>query len=397
MNLSQVELVFKKIIKNEPIKSVADKECSLKFIEFIHYYTYAKRNSRMARAFIRYNKSNNKKPISQINEEINSSRKYWRCYPLHYFRYNLYEKDNQLSNDELINFIPEFFFYYLYLPNFYPNILMSYLDDKNTLDLIFRKLFIAHPQVIFKLIKGQFFSKNMNKIKYYNIMNSINKNKYEKIFVKPSKGEGGYGIYIFHRLKNGKYKTNNNIIFNKEFLKRISNKDYIIQPGIMQDESISRIYDKSVNTFRILTKNQNGKAKILCATLRFGRNGKELDNGTQDGVLVKVNINNGILGNYAKSEECEQFERHPDTNFKFKNYQIKRWDEIKKFTIEAAQKLSDFTYLGWDIALTRDRPIAIETNYKFGLDHYQIALGGLREILDIRNPDFYWKNKGKLN
>ena len=63
--------------------------------------------------------------------------------------------------------------------------------------------------------------------------------------------------------------------------------------------------------------------------------------------------------------------------------------------MENAKRLPQFTYLGWDIALTRRGPLAIETNLGFGLDSYQIALGGLREPFQISDPQFYWKNKGK--
>ncbi|MDG6219740.1 MAG: sugar-transfer associated ATP-grasp domain-containing protein, partial [Candidatus Thermoplasmatota archaeon] len=172
-------------------------------------------------------------------------------------------------------------------------------------------------------------------------------------------------------------------------------KDYIIQPGLIQHDELSRIYPHSVNTFRIATENSNGNVRLLCATLRMGQRGMEVDNGTQGGLLVKIDVEKGTFSDYATTEENEYFEKHPDTNFVFKKYQLKNWKDIKEFTIEATQKLSDFAYLGWDIALTDSGPVAIETNFKFGLDHYQVALGGLREILEITDPDFYWKNKGK--
>jgi hypothetical protein len=57
--------------------------------------------------------------------------------------------------------------------------------------------------------------------------------------------------------------------------------------------------------------------------------------------------------------------------------------------------LPQFTYLGWDIALTKEGPLAIETNLGFGLDLYQVSLGGLREAFGIENPKFYWKNRGE--
>ena len=60
------------------------------------------------------------------------------------------------------------------------------------------------------------------------------------------------------------------------------------------------------------------------------------------------------------------------------------------FTLKCAAKLPQFTYLGWDIALTEQGPIVIETNLEFGIDLYQIALGGLKEAFEISDPKKYW-------
>jgi hypothetical protein len=89
----------------------------------------------------------------------------------------------------------------------------------------------------------------------------------------------------------------------------------------------------------------------------------------------------------------ETFEKHPDTGFAFKNFQFPHWDQIEKFVLESARKLPNFTYLGWDIADSINGPIAIEANLGFGLDLYQVTLGGLREAFKIEDPRIYYKKK----
>ncbi|MCK4554953.1 hypothetical protein KAU19_08450, partial [Candidatus Parcubacteria bacterium] len=92
---------------------------------------------------------------------------------------------------------------------------------------------------------------------------------------------------------------------------------------------------------------------------------------------------------------CEYFDKHPDTNFIFKGHKILNWNKVKEFVIESAEKLPQFTYLGWDIVLTKNGPVAIETHLNFGLDGIQLVSGGLREIFQISEPQFYWKKKEK--
>lgn len=98
--------------------------------------------------------------------------------------------------------------------------------------------------------------------------------------------------------------------------------DYIIQDGIEQDPEISKIYPHSVNTFRIVLENKNGNVRILCSVSRIGRNVNQIDNISQDGLILKINTDTGEVERYATSEQCEYFEKHPDTNFIFKMYKI---------------------------------------------------------------------------
>jgi len=378
------------------LKKVKNTYLARRLREVKHRLTYKKSYKRMAQAMERFKKCSNKKPKSQMKEEVNLCKKFWGCYPLHYYRYDLYKKDKQLSEHGLLNYIPEFFFYNLFLPFYDSNKYKILLTDKIITEQLFRSLAISQPHIICKLIDNYIYTDELFKISYHNISQQLMDKKYQKIFVKPVDGQGGYGIYIFHKNNNGKYITEGNDVFNEEFLNKIGAKnDYIIQDGIEQDPEISKIYPHSVNTFRITTENKNGNIRILCSVLRIGRNGNQVDNISQNGLILKINTDTGEVGRYATSEQCEYFEKHPDTNFIFKMYKIPNWTEIKRYLIKNAKKLPQFTYLGWDIALAKNGPLAIEANLGFGLDLYQIALGGLKEIFQITDPQFYWRNKGR--
>lgn len=379
-----INLILAKLKRNEFVLKL--KECR-------HRISYKSNYKRMANAMKRYKSCENKKPLSQINKEINLCKRYWGCYPLHYFRYDLYKIDKQLSSEELINYIPEFFFYTLFLNHYDSETYSILLSDKNLTEQLFRSVGIMQPHTICKLINKRIFTRDLNSMNFKEVEHELKEKCYKKVFIKPTDGQGGYGIIIFHINNNGKYETKEGLEFNEEFLYKIGqNKNYIIQSGLNQDGEISKLYTNSINTFRITTENINGEIRVVCATLRLGKEGNEIDNGTQDGIVLGIDIGNGISKDYGITEEGRIFYQHPNTKYTFKGYKINKWNEIKEFTIGCAAKLPQFTYLGWDIALTCDGPVAIETNLGFGLDHYQVSLGGLREVFKIYNPSYYWNS-----
>ena len=61
----------------------------LKFRQFKHKLIFRYKCSRTKSAVKRYKYCTDKKPKRQIRAEIAICKKFWGCYPLHYFRYDL--------------------------------------------------------------------------------------------------------------------------------------------------------------------------------------------------------------------------------------------------------------------------------------------------------------------
>lgn len=352
--------------------------------------------SHFKQAMIRFNECDTKKDASRIREGIQICKKYWKCYPYHYYICDLYRDDKTLTNKELIDYIPPFYWYYLFLPHHNSPKFSMIGENKMVMELFFKASKIIQQRNSSILFNGHLYSSDMEQLSFHRVQNELTYNNFEKIFVKPLEGGGGKGIYIFHKNSQGHFVTRDNIHFNEFFLGKIGEKqDYIIQPGIIQDPEISKIYHHSVNTCRIITENKNGTVRLVCAMLRMGRGQNEVDNATSGGISTHININSGKFGDFAISYDGEKFAKHPDTQFEFSNQGISRWNDIKTYTSESAGKLPFFTYLGWDIALTSDGPVAIEINRSPAADIMEKTSHGLREEFGIENPDYYWKNLGK--
>lgn len=375
-----------KVLLNSKLKIL-----KLKLSELKHRFCYKYNYDKMAIAMEKYKNCpiEEKKDFFQIKKEIKMLKNYWKCYPTHYFRYELYKKEKSLSDEELKNYIPEFFFYHIFLSQFEDKKYTFLIEEKNITDLYFKGLNIASPKVIGRKIANNFFDESFKLIDKEIFLKKIEDLKIKKIFFKPTDGAGGYGIDVFSKRENSNYSTKDGTILDERYLKTLK-KDYIIQSGLTQDKKIAEIYPKSINTFRITTENINGKIRVICAVLRLGRDGKEIDNISQGGLILGINIESGEVNNFSITELCEEFYSHPNTRYIFKNKRIKDWEIVKEFAIKSAQKIPYFSYLGWDIALTENGPVAIETNLGFGIDLYQIPLGGLRKMFGIGNPKKYW-------
>lgn len=344
----------------------------------------------------RFFKCKNKKNALQIKKEIQICKKYWKCYPYHYYIQDLYRKDREITKEELINFIPHFFYNYLFLPFHASPKFSMVANNKLITDHIFNALKINKPETLCSVFNGKLYASDMLPCSYEQVRKQVCENGYEKIFVKPVDGAGGKGIYIFHKIADGRYETRENLTFNDHFLEMIGkNNNYIIQSGIIQDPEISKIYPYSVNTCRIITENNCGTVRLVCAMLRMGRGHSDVDNASSGGICTNINITSGKFGDFAISYDGEKFLQHPDTRFTFSNNGISRWEEIEKFTLEAAGKQPFFKFLGWDIALTTQKPLVVEINSSPAVDIIEKTSCGLREAFGIDVPDDYWKNSGR--
>ena len=364
----------------------------LRFSELKHRIFYPKRYDKMIIAIKKYKNcpASMKKNKYQIKREIKLLKDYWGCYPLHYYRYELYKKEKELSDEELLDYIPEFFFYRLFLPKFEDKRYKFLIEEKNITDTYFRGLGIKTANTLAKVIKGSLYNSAMENEKPENFITEIKKKGIQKVFFKPVDGQGGYGIDIFSLIED-EYLTKEGIKLTEEYISNLKN-DYIIQEKLEQSEKLNKIYPNSINTLRIATENINGNIRILCATLRIGRDGKEVDNSAQGGIVLGLDVNTGESKKNAITELCEKYYSHPNTNFQFGEFKIENWSETMEIIKKLARKIPYFRYLGWDIVLSsKEEIIAIETNLSFGIDHYQIPLGGLRKVFKIENPKEWWE------
>lgn len=330
-----------------------------------------------------------KKPASVIKKEMKALQSFWGCYPFQYIRYGMYKKSCKLSVKEMKDYIPNFFAYYLLFPKSFKDYGVV-TEDKELTYRVFDSYKIKHPVLLLHYKNKTFYDNRKNIITDAEANDIISKSNANKLFFKPNFGLGGQGIMVFNKKEKFMDDQGESLNANLIHERLKSGGDYILQEGLIQHEELNNIYPNAVNTFRIITKIKNGEAEILYAMLRMGQGGSQLDNGSKEGLVCKVNIDTGQFDDKGHSTFGRVVEMHPDTKFVFRGYCFPYWDEIKKEMLISTKKMDSIQYIGWDVAYTQDGPVIIEMNSGPGLEYLQDCHGGVRKGFDIDNPKTYW-------
>lgn len=339
-----------------------------------------------------FDSDKDKKSASLMKKEMRILHKYWGCYPFQYIRYGMYKKSCKMSMEEMKTYVPNFFLFYLFFPRFYKDYFMV-SEDKELFYRVLDSMKISQPTLLLQYKEGVFYDKNKNTISAKEADQIIVESKAEKLFFKPTLGLGGNGIIVFNKKDHYCDKMDNRLTAELIIKLVKDSENYLLQEGVVQHDEINQIYPHALNTFRIYTEYNNGKARILNTYFRMGQGGNQVDNASQKGFVCGVNSTNGSFAPFATSKLFAKIDRHPDTKFIYKNYTFPFWNEIQKFVLTSTEKLEKFRYIGWDIAYSKDGPLAIEINASPGPHSLQDCFGGAKEMFGIKDPKKYWYNR----
>ncbi len=139
---------------------------SLKRNPWIYFTRYRLCDSEYRKA--KKQMKNASKSRKLIKEEMDLVRQYWGCPPLHYVRYGLFDKT--LTKEELLDYIPPFYFYNHYCEELYPKeVDYTFVDNKFETYKKFTCLDIPTPDVIALYRQGKFYDSNNNTLNINNI------------------------------------------------------------------------------------------------------------------------------------------------------------------------------------------------------------------------------------
>lgn len=202
-----------------------------------------------------------------------------------------------------------------------------------------------------------------------------------KLFLKPFALGKGNGIHLIE-YEMGETYIDKRPCTGSEIQRMIEEKqDYIVCEYMKQHRYAANLYDRTVNTIRLITMRDTKKHefRIFFAVQRIGR--KEtipVDNGSKGGLVARIDLETGLLSEARCLHELEYYCVHPDSGNKIEGVKIPMWDEIKRKILEACRKIPYMDFIAWDLLVTEDGLCMIEANTSSGVNILQLW-GGQRQ------------------
>ena len=207
--------------------------------------------------------------------------------------------------------------------------------------------------------------------KYSEFLEFINNHK---VFMsKPYDGLGGADV---------KKEYSDQITDKKAYFENAIKNRIFLEELVVQHPEMNKLCDKSVNTMRIMTFNDNGKPRIIWLGLRVGNGVNSIDNFHAQGMAVNIDINSGKLIGNAIDKDLNQYSVHPVTHTKFDGFQIPCFEEAKEMVLKASLESDKILVVGWDVAISDKGPVIIEGNRRPGFDIVQVLSGGKMDIVN---------------
>ena len=206
----------------------------------------------------------------------------------------------------------------------------------------------------------------------------------EYVFAKESTGEGGHGI---KKLKVSEIKDVEAL-----YDELCSKGQYLVEEAIIQSDELNEINPYVVNSFRIVTLYKDTGAKVISNALRINQDAAEVIGCTNDlyfSLGEDGRIDSNVIDDYANV-----YETHPMTGKRFANVCISDVKKAFEMCEEAASRIPQVRYIGWDVAFSTKGPVLVEGNEYPGygiLQFYALKgkrTGHLKEVADFLGDEY---------
>lgn len=178
------------------------------------------------------------------------------------------------------------------------------------------------------------------------------------LFIKPLDDQEGHGIRV---LENFKVEDSYGIY------EKLKKENVLIEEAIVQHPSMS-FNNTAVNTVRVITcLDTHCTPHILRAALRVGVGQSIVDNFTAGGALYDVDVASGRIDYPGIGHNYNTFIFHPGTDVCMLGFQVPNWEEVRSSVCNAAKRLPQCRFIGWDVAITKSGVELIEGNHNPGL------------------------------
>lgn len=201
----------------------------------------------------------------------------------------------------------------------------------------------------------------------------------EVVFAKTPIGEGGHGV---SKIVLADYPDTTAL-----YQLLVQRGQLLVEEAIVQSVEVNRLNPCVVNSFRVITLYKDGKVTLLNNAFRINQDSTEVIGCSNDlyfSLSTDGRIDSNVIDDYGNV-----YTEHPMTGVRFDDIRIPGVDKAFAMCLEAAKKIPQVRYIGWDVAFTDKGPILVEGNQYPGygiVQFYRLKdkrTGHLKEIADV--------------
>lgn len=312
---------------------------------------------------------NQRKNIFRVLYELEKLSWYWRVFPSSYFMFHMHLK-SFTDYSRMKSFIPQRAYSKFARGTDYDIL----INDK----ILFHEIMSTHDIPVPKryfFFRNNSFYRGSHSLSHKEVDQILSEISDEKLFVKRHRGGKGKGVFMYQKRNNGYYNKEGDRLSAQYVLEKYNDQTIFFEQGIKQHPVLDKFNPDSVNTIRVqVIKDKKGNDQIIAAATRFGMAGKHIDNASQGGIVVSVDVKHGLLSDYgSRYYKMETFTHHPDTKTSFRGTVIPHWNKTKSLIYKIIKILPYYNGIGIDIAIRKEGPVVVEINT--GADAHLVQIG----------------------
>jgi len=182
----------------------------------------------------------------------------------------------------------------------------------------------------------------------------------------------------------------------KKYKESIDNS-VVLEELIEEVPAMAQLHPGSVNALRITTVLVGDEVHVWRPWIKTGRGDNFVTAAFVGSPCAGIDVDTGTIVTHGRTENGEDFEKHPDSGVPFIGFQIPQWDKLIAMVKEMARQLPTLRYIGWDMVLSKRGWCVMEANDKAEFVHQFIWETPMKEefenLIKWKLPEgFWWQN-----
>ena len=250
-------------------------------------------------------------------------------------------------------FIPELIYIPVIEKKFNDSRFISAFSDKNILPLLVSGIKnVRTPNIYLSSVNGIFRDENsmfIDKKQALKILENLT------CFGKPTVDSNSGKLCAVYRFENGIDAISHR---NAEEIIDDMGKNFCFQELVRNCESVSKLHENSLNTFRITTYLWKEKVWHFPVIMRIGQGKSVLDNAHQGGMFIGLS-DEGIMNECAFTEFQDRYFVHPDSKIEFRGYSVPELKLALQAVKVIHQRIPQLGMISWDVVVNDNGEVII--------------------------------------